>query len=98
MDSIQQPSPSVNLKLHPQHRAILAYLHEQAGRVVSLPELFAGAFGRPWSDDPDLQRADTNNLHVHISHIRRVLGADAVINRRGYGYIAGHVQREERAA
>ncbi len=58
--------------------AILEYLAQQHGKVVSRTELYGHVFG---------EREDTSNLlDVHVFNIRRKLACDLITTRRGHGY------------
>jgi two-component system OmpR family response regulator len=59
--------------------ALLEYLALHRGEVVSRSKLHEHLFDE---NDETL----SNLLEVHISHIRKKLGADAIITRRGSGY------------
>jgi predicted ATPase/DNA-binding winged helix-turn-helix (wHTH) protein len=57
---------------------LLAAMVREAGRMLSKEELFAAVW-------PGL-RVDENNLSVHVSALRKVLGRDAITTNRGQGY------------
>jgi len=70
------------LNLSPINYALLTYLMQRAGQVVSNEELWQAA----WSDEP--YDAD-QQLKSSIKSLRKVLGddADCIVNRRGVGYM-----------
>jgi len=57
---------------------LLAALLARRGEVLAKPELMASAW-------PGLVVAD-GNLHVQVNALRRLLGAEAIVNVRGRGY------------
>ena len=60
--------------------AIVELLALRRGRVVSRTEIYDHIFGE---DDDTL----SNLLDVHVSNIRRKLGKDFIVTRRGQGYL-----------
>ncbi|MFF4991349.1 BTAD domain-containing putative transcriptional regulator [Streptosporangium saharense] len=69
----------------PRHRAVLAYLLLNAGRVIGIERLIDAMWGH---DRPDTARSQ---IHASITAIRKVLrGAGAVhlLETRGGGYVA----------
>jgi two-component system response regulator QseB len=58
--------------------SLLHVLMENAGRVMTRPQLESAIYG--WRDEPD-----SNALEVHIHHLRRKLGAEIKRNQRGVG-------------
>lgn len=60
--------------------SLLEYLATHRGRVVSRLELYEHLFDE--SDD-----SLSNLLEVHVSNVRKKLGADAIDTRRGQGYV-----------
>ncbi|MGW0194283.1 BTAD domain-containing putative transcriptional regulator [Nonomuraea sp. NPDC003201] len=80
----------------PRHRAVLAYLLLNAGRVISIERLIDAMWGY---DQPDTARSQ---IHASITAIRKVLrGAGAVnlLETRAGGYVAqpesGQVDAQE---
>lgn len=65
--------------IKPRAFDVLAALAAHSDRLVSRDELILGVWG------PDRDVGD-NNLTVQITEVRKVLGADAVINVPGRGY------------
>lgn len=61
--------------------AIAHLLLENAGRVVSRRQLESALYG--WSEG-----VESNAIEVHIHHLRRKLGNDAIRTVRGVGYMA----------
>ncbi|MFM8326780.1 MAG: response regulator transcription factor [Pirellulaceae bacterium] len=59
--------------------ALVAYLVLHRGKVVSRTELYDHLFDE---EDDTL----SNLLDVHVSHIRKKLGADTIVTHRGQGY------------
>ncbi len=69
----------------PRHRAVLAYLLLNAGRVISMEKLIDAVWGY---DQPDTARAQ---IHAAITALRRALrgvGADHILETRPGGYVA----------
>ncbi|MFC4063076.1 BTAD domain-containing putative transcriptional regulator [Planomonospora corallina] len=69
----------------PRHRAVLAYLLLNAGRVISMEKLIDAVWGY---DRPDTARSQ---IHAAITALRRALrgvGADHVLETRPGGYVA----------
>jgi DNA-binding SARP family transcriptional activator/tetratricopeptide (TPR) repeat protein len=64
----------------PQRRHVLAALAVDAGRLVSTETLI----DRVWDEPPPGAR---RALHVHITHLRRLLGPAATLARRSGGYV-----------
>ncbi|MFI6319027.1 BTAD domain-containing putative transcriptional regulator [Nonomuraea sp. NPDC050556] len=80
----------------PRHRAVLAYLLLNAGRVISIERLIDAMWGY---DQPDTARSQ---IHASITALRKVLraaGADELLVRRAGGYSAlpgpGQVDTQE---
>ncbi|ETK35258.1 AfsR/SARP family transcriptional regulator [Microbispora sp. ATCC PTA-5024] len=69
----------------PRHRAVLAYLLLNAGRVISIERLIEAMWGH---DRPDTARSQ---IHASITAIRKVLrgaGAVGLLETRAGGYVA----------
>ncbi|GIH93938.1 BTAD domain-containing putative transcriptional regulator [Planobispora siamensis] len=69
----------------PRHRAVLAYLLLNAGRVISMEKLIDAIWGY---DQPDTARSQ---IHAAITALRRALrgvGADHILQTRPGGYVA----------
>ncbi len=69
----------------PRHRAVLAYLLLNAGRVISMEKLIDAMWGY---DQPDTARSQ---IHAAITALRRTLrgvGADHILETRPGGYVA----------
>ncbi|NUW39903.1 tetratricopeptide repeat protein [Nonomuraea rhodomycinica] len=69
----------------PRHRAVLAYLLLNAGRVISIERLIEAMWGH---DRPDTARSQ---IHASITAIRKVLrgaGAGGLLETRAGGYVA----------
>ncbi|MFZ5833540.1 MAG: response regulator transcription factor [Planctomycetota bacterium] len=60
--------------------ALVGYLAMHRGRVVSRTELFEHLFD-------ENEDSLSNLLDVHVSNVRKKLGADFIITRRGHGYL-----------
>jgi two-component system, OmpR family, response regulator len=60
--------------------ALVEMLALNRGRLISRSQIYDHIFGE---DDDTL----SNLVDVHVSHIRKKLGADFIITRRGQGYI-----------
>ncbi|GAA1267758.1 SARP family transcriptional regulator [Planotetraspora silvatica] len=80
----------------PRHRAVLAYLLLNAGRVISIERLIDATWGH---DRPDTARSQ---IHASITAIRKVLrgaGAVRLLETRAGGYVAqpepGQVDAQE---
>ncbi|GII63509.1 SARP family transcriptional regulator [Sphaerisporangium krabiense] len=80
----------------PRHRAVLAYLLLNAGRVISIERLIDAMWGH---DRPDTARSQ---IHASITAIRKVLrgaGAGGLLETRAGGYVArpepGQVDAQE---
>ncbi|MFI7129243.1 BTAD domain-containing putative transcriptional regulator [Nonomuraea sp. NPDC050153] len=80
----------------PRHRAVLAYLLLNAGRVISIERLIDAMWGY---DQPDTARSQ---IHASITAIRKVLrgaGAVRLLETRAGGYVAqpepGQVDAQE---
>ena len=65
--------------LTPREYALVEYLALHRGQVVSRTELYDHLFG----EDDDTM---SNLLDVHVSNIRKKLGHDFIVTRRGHGY------------
>src|SRR5688572_25813636 len=69
----------------PRHRAVLAYLLLNAGRVISMEKLIDAMWGY---DQPDTARSQ---IHAAITALRRALrgvGGDNILQTRPGGYVA----------
>ncbi len=66
--------------LTPREYALVEYLARHQGTVVSRTELYEHLF-----DEQD----DTlsNLLDVHVSNVRKKLGSEFIVTRRGHGYV-----------
>jgi len=62
---------------------LLRYLMLRPGHILSKPQLAAHLY------DGESER-DSNVIEVHINHLRRKLGAEAIETRRGQGYRLAH--------
>ena len=69
----------VPVPLTAREYAIVEYLVRRRGRVVSRADLYDHLFDE--TDD-----SLSNLLEVHISHVRRKLGKEFIVTRRGMGY------------
>ncbi len=77
--SMQGSLDGVPLDLSPlEARALQLFLH-RAGTVISAGEIAAHVQGR--DDD-----ASNNSVEAMIARLRKKLGADAILTRRGFGY------------
>lgn len=65
--------------------ALLEYLALHRGEVVTRTTLYEHLF-----DETEDSRS--NLLDVHVSNLRKKLGADLIATRRGHGYIIQHVR------
>lgn len=73
----------VPVALSPLEYRLVSYLMHHKGRVVAVGELLEHLYG-----DDDAREA--NALEATVARLRRKLGADAILTRRGFGYaIAG---------
>jgi DNA-binding response OmpR family regulator len=59
--------------------ALLAALLERPGAILSRAQLEQRLYG--WGEE-----IESNAVEVHIHHLRKKLGADAIRNVRGLGY------------
>jgi len=70
------------IALTPMELALLRYLMERAGAVVSRDALLAEVWGF-------LARGETRTVEVHVGHLRKKLGDPSLIRTvRGIGYKA----------
>jgi two-component system OmpR family response regulator len=60
--------------------AVLEYLAMRRGEIVTRTALYDHLFGE---EDSTL----SNVIDVHVSNLRRKLGADVIATRRGHGYV-----------
>ncbi len=67
------------ITLTPREYGLVEYLALHRGQVVSRTELYDHLFGE---DDDTL----SNLLDVHVSNIRKKLGHEFIVTRRGHGY------------
>ena len=74
------------VKLTPHEYKLLQELITQSGRVLSKDQLQQSLYG--WDEE-----VESNAVEVHVHHLRRKLGPDAVRTVRGVGYL---VARDER--
>lgn len=68
-----------NVPLTPREYALVEYLARHRATVVSRSELYEHLFDE---DDDTL----SNLLDVHVSNVRKKLGHDFIVTRRGHGY------------
>ncbi len=59
---------------------LLEYLALHRGRVISREELFDHLFD-------EIDEVSSNSLDVYVSYLRKKLGADLIVTRRGFGYV-----------
>ncbi|WP_293863075.1 response regulator transcription factor [uncultured Alsobacter sp.] len=71
-----------SVALSPLEFRLLRYLLHHQGRIVSQGELVDHVYGG--DRDPD-----SNSIEVLIARLRRKVGADAIVTRRGHGYVVG---------
>lgn len=71
-----------SVALSPLEFRLLRYLLHHQGRIVSQGELVDHVYGG--ERDPD-----SNSIEVLIARLRRKVGADAIVTRRGHGYVVG---------
>jgi two-component system OmpR family response regulator len=67
------------ISLTPREYALVEYLARHRANVVSRSELYEHLFDE---DDDTL----SNLLDVHVSNVRKKLGHDFIVTRRGHGY------------
>jgi DNA-binding response OmpR family regulator len=60
----------------------VAYLMHNRGRVVSQGELSEHIYAQD-------EQHDSNAIEVLIARLRKKLGADFILTRRGHGYVVG---------
>jgi|JI10StandDraft_1071094.scaffolds.fasta_scaffold602863_1 two-component system OmpR family response regulator len=75
--TVQQAGTTVNLT--PREYSILEYMALHRGAVVTRTTLYEHIFDE---DDDSL----SNLLDVHVSSLRKKLGADLIVTRRGQGF------------
>jgi two-component system OmpR family response regulator len=71
-----------SVSLTPREYAIVQWLAVHQGELITRTTLYDHLFDE---EDDSL----SNLLDVHISNIRRKLGSDFIITRRGHGYMVG---------
>jgi DNA-binding response OmpR family regulator len=69
-----------SLDLPAKELAVLEMLMRNAGKVISKGQLEAALYG--WGEG-----VESNAVEVHIHHLRRKLGAEAIRTLRGVGYL-----------
>jgi DNA-binding response OmpR family regulator len=72
------------VRLRATEYRLLAYLLQNAGRVITFAQILDNVWGSEY-------REDVNHVHVHISHLRQKLEKDPrhpqyLLNERGVGY------------
>ncbi len=72
----------VPIALAPQEYRLLSYLAHQRGRVVTQLEITEHLYAQ------DFERA-SNSVEVLVARLRRRLGNDIVLTKRGFGYALG---------
>ncbi|MEO6633980.1 MAG: response regulator transcription factor [Devosia sp.] len=80
--SMQVSRNGVPITLTPQEYRLLAYLAHQRGRVVSQLEITEHLYAQ------DFER-DSNAVEVLVGRVRRRLGGNIIMTRRGFGYTLG---------
>jgi DNA-binding response OmpR family regulator len=65
--------------LSPKEFAVFRALLENVGRVISKEKLEGHIYG--WNEE-----VESNSIEVHVSHLRKKLGADLIRTVRGVGY------------
>lgn len=71
-----------SVSLSAREFAVLRVLMERPGAILSRAQIEEQIYG--WHEE-----VDSNVLEVHIHHLRRKLGASAILNVRGLGYLMG---------
>jgi DNA-binding response OmpR family regulator len=72
----------VPVPLTPQEYRLVSYLAHQRGRVVSQIEITEHLYAQ------DFER-DSNSIEVLVGRVRKRLGSDIIVTRRGFGYAIG---------
>ena len=67
------------VELSAKEFAVLEALMQRPGKVLSRDELEEAVYG--WKDE-----IGSNAIEVHLHHLRKKLGPDAIKNIRGVGY------------
>lgn len=74
------------LDLSPKEYSVLHILMRQAGKVVSKSRLQESIYG--WDES-----VESNAMEVHIHHLRKKLGKEAIRTIRGVGYMLENIQQ-----
>jgi two-component system, OmpR family, response regulator len=72
----------IPVPLTPQEYRLVSYLAHQRGRVVSQIEITEHLYSQ------DFER-DSNSIEVLVGRVRKRLGSDIIVTRRGFGYAIG---------
>ena len=70
----------IPVSLSPLEYRLLAFLMHHAGRVVAPTELAEHLYDSGNDRDP-------NTIEVIVARLRRKLGSDVIVTRRGFGYL-----------
>lgn len=71
---------SAPISLTTREFQLLEYLALHRGRVISRDELFDHLFD-------EIDEVSSNLLDVYVSYLRKKLGSDLIVTRRGFGYV-----------
>lgn len=81
-NAMQVSRDGIPIPLTPQEYRLLAYLAHQRGRVVSQLEIVEHLYAQ------DFER-ESNSVEVLVGRVRKRLGNDIILTRRGFGYTIG---------
>ncbi len=70
----------IEVQLTTREFQLLEYLALHRGRVISREELFDHLFD-------EIDEVTSNSLDVYVSYLRKKLGAELIVTRRGFGYV-----------
>lgn len=71
---------SRDIRLSPLELRLVDYLAHQPGRAVSAGELAEHLYGTT-------ETSDTNAIEALVARLRRKLGSQIIVTRRGFGYL-----------
>ena len=81
-NAMQVSRDGIPIPLTPQEYRLVAYLAHQRGRVVSQLEIVEHLYAQ------DFER-ESNSVEVLVGRVRKRLGNDIILTRRGFGYTIG---------
>ena len=82
MNNRQVQKNSENISLSPKEFSILEYLIRNHGKYKNRGEILEHV----WGSEGDELEFSSDTVEVHIAYLRKKLGKNIILTKRGYGY------------